>query len=343
MAKLTALPRFARELLASCPDAGAGVHTWLFRAARVLHPFYSDKCELAHVLEAATAGCGREVPEQEIVDAVRNSAARAWKPGAKVGHAVAKSSAWPRYRHAEAEEIFEEISLREYPRTLQSFDRDSLIIRSPVLFADDLYARAILRRLHDGGDPVVCAGASTDTIGTGLLSGWDAGVKMPLPGHRRDSLLFMDDLQFVVPNAMTAEEGIAKHGRKSFRCRDNAARHRRFVVVEFDQAGDEYFQPALHWHLRELAPLAMCVESGGKSIHGWYFVEPQSEEWQMRFFRYAVSIGADPRMWWPEQFSRMPNGVRRNEAGEVVAAQRVIYLDLECLENGKEVSDGEVC
>ena len=112
-------------------------------------------------------------------------------------------------------------------------------------------------------------------IGTGRLSEWDAGVKMPLPGHRRDSLLFMDDLQFVVPNAMSAEEGIAKDGHTSFRCRDNAALHRRFVVVEFDQRDDEYMQPALHWHLSELAPLVMCVESGGKSIHGWYFVEPQ--------------------------------------------------------------------
>jgi hypothetical protein len=142
---------------------------------------------------------------------------------------------------------------------------------------------------------------------------------------------------------MAAEEGIAKDGHPSFRCRDNAAQYRRFVVVEFDQPGDEDLQPALHWHLRELAPLVMCVESGGKSIHGWYYVEPQPDEWQMRFFRHAVSIGADSKMWWPEQLSRMPNGVRRNERGEIVAAQRVIYLNLDYMSEQKEVWHAEVC
>ena len=65
--------------------------------------------------------------------------------------------------------------------------------------------------------------------------------------------MFLDDMQFVVPNAMIAEQGYTKDGRESVRCRDNAARHRRFIIVEFDQDEDEYMQPALHWHLRELA------------------------------------------------------------------------------------------
>jgi len=351
--ELTALPLFVREKLAACPAAGAGVHNWLFCMARVLHAFYADKRELALLLEAASAGCGRDVPEQEIVDAVLNSMPFAWKPGEKRGVRIATSPSgpWPVYQRDLAESIVEEVSLREYPRSLQLFDRDSLIIRSVVACPDQLHSASVLRimhsrcgvvpadgangeawntlqaMLHDPGEPLICAGVSTSTVGTGALSEWAPGVQMPLPGQRRDTLLHLDDLQFVVPNAMTAEEGTSKKGEPSLRCRDNAARHRRFVVVEFDQKGDEFMQPALHWHLRELAPLVLCVDSGGKSIHGWYFVEPQSDEWQARFFRHAVALGADHRMWWPEQLSRMPNGVRRDEHGRIIAFQPVIYFD----------------
>ena len=143
----------------------------------------------------------------------------------------------------------------------------------------------------------------------------------------------------MVPNAMIAELGYTKDGRESLRCRDNAARHRRFLVIEFDRDGDEYMQPALHWHLQELAPLVMCVHSGGRSIHGWYYVEPQSDEWQMKFFRYAVTLGADHQIWWPEQLVRMPNGQRRDEDGTVVAKQKVIYFDPHCIDNQRELPE----
>jgi hypothetical protein len=342
VSQLNRLPQFARDLLGSCPSAGAGVHSWLFRTARVLHPFYADKRELALLLEAASAGCGREIPEQEIIDAIRNSENCAWKPGERATTLVAKAAAWPGCERDLAEDIYEEVSANEYPRGIQFFDRDSLIIRSVIGWPDNFYSRTVLRRLHGGGDPIICAGVSTRLVGTGLLSEWDAGVKMPLPGQHRDSLLHLDDLQFVVPNAMRAEEGTALSGKTSFRCRDNAAQHRRFVIVEFDKDGDEAMQPALLWHLRKLAPLVMCVDSGRRSIHGWFYVEPQTEEWQMKFFRYAVRLGADPRMWLPEQLARMPNGTRRDEDGAVVAKQLVIYFDPECMGETKETTDGEV-
>jgi hypothetical protein len=361
------LPQFARELLAGCPSAGAGVHNWLFRAARVLHAFYPDKQELALALEAGSAGCGREVPEKEIVDAILSSARCAWKPGQRVTVTAARTATWPTYDRDLAEDIYEEVSFREYPRSLQFFDRDSLVIRSAVAAPDQLHAATLLRLIHsrsaavpadcfhgreyntleamrhDGSDPLLCAGTHKSIVGTGLLSEWDAGVRMPLPGRRRDSLLHLDDLQFVVPNAMRAEEGVAKKGTASLRCRDNAAQHRRFVIVEFDQDGDEAIQPALLWHLRELAPLVMCVDSGRRSIHGWFYVQPQTEEWQRRFFRYAVTLGADSRMWLPEQFARMPNGTRRDESGTVIAKQPVIYFDPLCMVDGKEGSHAEVC
>ena len=369
-ASIKALPRFARELLASCPAAGAGVHNWLFRVARVLHRFYADKHELALLIEAASGNCGRHVSEQEIVDAIRNSAPCAWQPGQGGAVGITRTPVWPVYQRDLAENIHEEISLREYPRTWQLFDRKSLAIRSFMACPDQLHAASVLRIVHsrcestpvdeaegelsevlqlmikDRSDPLICAGVNPAMVGTGHLSEWDVGVKMRVPGQRRASPLFLDDLQFVVPNAMRTEEGVSMKGETSFRCRDNAVLHRRFLIVEFDQKGDEHLQPALHWHLREFAPLVMCVDSGGKSIHGWYYVEPRSEQWQLRFFRYAVSLGADAKMWWPEQFSRMPNGKRRDEEGQVIAFQPVIYFDPMCLVAAgerQEVCHGEVC
>lgn len=326
---VNALPRFARELLASCPSTGGGVHNWLFRTARVLHPFFADKQELACVLENASANCGRNVPEPEIVDAVRNSAPCAWKPGER----SQSSPAWPEYDQDLAKSILEEVSIREYPRTGQLFDRESLLWRSPVAWPDVACAATILRLLHGRSDPLICAGLSTDILGTGPLPEWERGVRMRVPGEPGCRELLLDDLQFVVPNAMPAEEGIAKHGGLSPRCRDNAAKQRRFLVVEFDQPGDEDLQHALLWHLGQLAPLVLCVHSGKKSFHRWFFVEPQTEDWQRRFFRYAVALGADPQMWWPEQLSRMPNGKRRDADGSVIAPQPVLYFDPHCLGN----------
>src|SRR4051812_47899728 len=85
------LPRWAHEVLASCPAAGKGVHNWLFIAALKLHPVVSDKDELIRMLLEAAAHCGREVSEVEVANAVLNSARVA---GGKVGE-MAMRPPWP--------------------------------------------------------------------------------------------------------------------------------------------------------------------------------------------------------------------------------------------------------
>jgi hypothetical protein len=72
--KQTLLPHWANKLLVSCPKSGNGVHNWLFVTALKMHSYCSDKDELVRLLHEATTNCGREVPENEIEDAVRNSA-----------------------------------------------------------------------------------------------------------------------------------------------------------------------------------------------------------------------------------------------------------------------------
>ena len=51
----TGLPQFVRDLLASPPKRGEGVNLWLYRVARVLHP-YRAAGEIVQLLAAVTAG-----------------------------------------------------------------------------------------------------------------------------------------------------------------------------------------------------------------------------------------------------------------------------------------------
>ena len=92
---------------------------------------------------------------------------------------------------------------------------------------------------------------------------------------------------------------------------------RRYLVCEFDQGtADEH--AALLAHLAGHAPLVCAVHSGGKSLHGWFNVEGQDEEKTRGFFRYAVSLGADPATWTRSQFVRIPGGRRDNGKVQVV-------------------------
>ena len=52
------LPPFLRDLIASPPRAGEGVHPWLFRVARQLHA-HLPAVEIVALLETRVASCGR--------------------------------------------------------------------------------------------------------------------------------------------------------------------------------------------------------------------------------------------------------------------------------------------
>jgi hypothetical protein len=91
---------------------------------------------------------------------------------------------------------------------------------------------------------------------------------------------------------------------------------RRFLVVEFDSGITDH-HAALLLHLANYAPLVLAVHSGGKSLHGWFYCAGQPEDKVNRFFRYAVSLGADPSTWTRSQFVRMPDG-KRDDARQAV-------------------------
>ena len=167
-----------------------------------------------------------------------------------------------------------------------------------------------LRRLFPG-DPWICCGSSAEKFYTHRLSSWGPSI---------------DRMRLVVPNPMTGPEGVTQSGRISAHSLSNTG-PRRFLVVEQD-TGSLDLQAGVLLELSKTAPLALVVHSGNKSIHGWFFCEGQPEDTLLKWFRGAVALGADPKMWTRSQFSRLPGGMREN--GTV---QRTLFFNPNTLQH----------
>ena len=155
------------------------------------------------------------------------------------------------------------------------------------------------------GDPLLCVGRSSRKFATRKRADWRGELSA---------------MQLLVPSPMTSVWGWAKKGKPSQHTLSNTG-PRRFLVVEFDEASADH-QAALIVHLATLAPLVMVLHSGGKSLHGWFLCGDTDGQRIERFFRYAVSLGADPATWSRSQFVRLPNGVREDGRH-----QPVLYLN----------------
>jgi hypothetical protein len=86
-------------------------------------------------------------------------------------------------------------------------------------------------------------------------------------------------------------------------------------------------QAAVIRHLATMAPLALVVFSGSKSLHAWFRCKGASVEQQRIFFTHAARLGADSMLWTKCQFGRMPDGWRPDKA----ARQSVLYFAPEVL------------
>jgi hypothetical protein len=143
------------------------------------------------------------------------------------------------------------------------------------------------------GNPLLCCGKNARKFATRTRDEWR--------GHLASQAL-------IVPNFMSALTGLTRDGRTSAHTLANTG-PRRFLVVEFD-TGSFDDHAALLAHLGSRAPLTVAVHSGHKSLHGWFYCADQPEARVLKFFRYAVSLGADPALWTRSQFARMPDGTR---------------------------------
>jgi hypothetical protein len=286
--------KWVSQVLASCPPTGGpngGIHRWLFVTALKLHPLIEDKSQLEQLLTEASANHGRAVSEREINNAIVNSQG-------SIGQ-VRIAPRWPQRNEEQITAI-----VRDGP------DLAGLSAISPVRWRDDQPHTEEIIDILFPGNPLLCAGVKKEIAITRTRQEWRG---------------FTSNQQFIVPSPMTSVFGLNKAGVNSMRCLANTG-PRRFLIVEFDQ-GDFDQHAAVLIHLSKFAPLAVAVHSGNKSLHGWFHCAGQPEERLLRFFRYAVSLGADPATWTRCQFVRMPDGQRDNGK-----RQRVVYFDPRRLE-----------
>jgi hypothetical protein len=178
----------------------------------------------------------------------------------------------------------------------------------------------------------------------------ESSVTMPIGNlsQRGDSIY---DLEYIVPNPMARLTGKVKDGeRNSKRCRDNACRleNLRYQVIECDLAKFKKGKPTVwhdaieRWESQDLtvkdvgvrivahllvkhrwAKLAMVIDSGGKSLHAWLNVKDAEPSALAALRHDGARLGADTRLFLPEQLARFPMGTRTKD-GEL-AAQMVCY------------------
>jgi hypothetical protein len=160
------------------------------------------------------------------------------------------------------------------------------------------------------GDALLCCGKSSQEFDTRPREAWRGELS---------------ELQLIVASPMSAVTGTTKDGKESKHTLANTGA-RRFLICEFD-TGTPDEHAALLLHLGTFAPLVCAVHSGNKSLHGWFFVASQSDAKIEKFFRYAVSLGADRATWTRSQFVRMPDGTRDNGK-----RQTVFYTNFKPLE-----------
>jgi len=280
------LPSFIDEMLAAPPRAGEGVHNWLFRLARQLHA-HLPAVEIVALLESRVQGCGRHVSRKEITDAVQNALACAWMPGSNAAPAASK---WPKVNQEQRAAI-----LRDNGGLADLWEASKPCIEDAAQHTEE-----IIDRLFPG-NPLLCCGKSNSVFDTKPREDWRGQLSA---------------LALIVPSPMSAIEGVTKDGKPSRHTLSNTGA-RRFLICEFDTGtADEH--AALLLHLGTIAPLVCAVHSGNKSLHGWLYVHGQPDAKIEKFFRYAVSIGADRATWTRSQFVRLPDGTRENGKRQTV-------------------------
>jgi hypothetical protein len=282
------LPPFLQALIASPPRAGEGVHGWLFRVARQLHA-HLPAGAIVNLLESRAQGCGRHISRKEIEDAVKNSIPCAWQPKGNTSP-VQSAAKWPTVNQEQRAAI-----LRDSGGLADLWE-----LSKPRIEDNGQHTETIIDRLFPG-NTLLCCGKSSQEFDTRPREVWRGKLSA---------------LQLIVPSPMSAVTGMTKDGKESKHTLDNTGA-RRFLICEFD-TGTPDEHAALLLHLGTFAPLVCSVHSGGKSLHGWFYVLGQSDAKVEKFFRYAVSLGADRATWTRSQFVRMPDGTRDNGKRQTV-------------------------
>jgi hypothetical protein len=268
--------------LKPCPPPGSGCHRWLYYAVCTLHRLGVSPTKVEAIVEPRMT---REPQCNEIANTIANVYAGArCKPSRKLD--------W--LGNADAAKM--EATTREY--------RD-ISMRTWIDLSDQVRFQEEILRWAFKPSELICTGAVFDGRWNIVVLTLDQTI---VAGPNR---------QFIVPSPFTSYRGTTKDGRTTNKS-DGQVRFRRFVVVEFDLRGFAWlktlplkqkldYQARLHWALSRRFPLALIVFSGSESLHGWYITRRPEQ-----LMAEAVSIGGDPALWVPSQFTRMPGGRHAN-------------------------------
>src|SRR5258708_6332220 len=184
------------------------------------------------------------------------------------------------------------------------------------------------------GDPLLCVGKAPDKFRT----------------KRKTAHGDFWEYSFIVPSPMSALKGQTQEGRYSDRSLNNVGQ-RRFLPVEFDIAefcrdkvtptvfavlvrewrskgiSAKQAQAAIVLYLMRDREPVLVVDSGGKSLHVWFYVQGTDEERITATMKHMVRIGADIVTHSRAQFFRIPEGKRWNDG----KPQPPIYVNPEGL------------
>lgn len=286
------------EQLRKMPLAGEGNgfnDQALPKAARLAKVAGLTQDEAVEAILRTQAGAPRD-PEQEV----RCTVERIYEDDGE--QRETKKPKWPeRDPRLVSEVVSEAGGLKELGEASPVQDLD----RPTIQFLEPLF----------DGDPLI-------TLGEKAV---DQGGKVTIPGFTmlvsKFKELQTDRFEYIVPSPAIKKEGRRVDGEPSKHSKDMYP-VRLFLVIEFDGTPKEQAATIL-LHLAQFAPLVMVVDSGGKSLHGWFFCLGVPEPDVHRFFTYAVRLGADSKMYETHQFARLPNGIRSGSRKK----QQVLYWD----------------
>ena len=270
----------ARIQIPACPAAGEGVHRWILEAAHAARRGGMTPEQAATEIESRMTRPPNS--STEVADAVQKAFAGApmiWSSATSFSKAPPK---WPAPNLEQIEAA-----------SASGLGVCDLWERSPIRWDDNPPRTSELLGRLFGGDPWVCFGSNSD-----------------FTTERLSKIVMPEQYPQIVPSPMLDKYGTTQDGRRSQHTLSNTG-PRRFLVLEFDGISRDT-QAAVLLHLAERAPLTLAVDSGGKSIHGWFFCEGKTDDQLRPFFRMACGLGADPATWNRSQFVRMPDGRRDN-------------------------------
>lgn len=156
---------------------------------------------------------------------------------------------------------------------------------------------------------------------------------------------------YIVPSACNKKEGYAQGGKLSQHCLDvvgprqflvcetdfinrgESGEMLKFAKAEYDLNRDDVAACVLNYLNGMFPSLAITVHSGSKSLHGYFYVSQFTSTDDLDgdklkgFMTMAVLLGCDPSSWTRSQFARMPQGIRRDDDGNEIALQPILYFN----------------